>query len=561
MITTGNWRSRESKFFNGGLAPRNGVVLESFWDSDEEIASIVADFTNHAYVFVLRSCFQNTISPETKSQLQKDLRPYNVFEAVQFECNQYNVVKQKISRFIKRHEVVNLGHSILAASISLKQYFPLLSSSPDTDESQIKCYTDIAGMVPCSRAHYGRNIVRNVPCVCWLRFNYRPGMFSRRVSEKVDVMEIKYTLYSVVGVDSDNLEFAYSAPWNRHLKVPMYQNFDEFVDPAEKQDRKYINQLAFYLHNQLVYIPRLPKIPIRFAWIQYIGILREQSTTIVSTKAMNLDVRYHALAKSFIAYDPAQTAKSDLNVKYCFSSDLNHHFIATLQSIPSCPGFFFIVGPGPDKNRDDIFRQGIVHDPYAIYRNRYTCVTEYIDRAVIKYRDPDPYSYTPLYVCSTPGIAVNYNDLLGRNVAAFCYDIGSEDALFYSPPLHDCEIRMKMELDPESVLKLGMVCNVIMAEVRLDTYPPIIYVHPTAILDQVKVDLRNPKTPLPTILVFSEICGAIGLPEPAINKIPRLNNEFYAIVQFRKILDNYQLRPYVVRVAREFEAKNFIILK
>lgn len=119
MACTGNWRSRESKFFNGGLAPRNGVVLESFWDSDEEVASIVADFTNHVYVFVLRSCFQNTISPNTFSQLQKDLRPYNVFEPVQFECNQYNVVKQKISRYIKRYEVINLGHSVLAVSYLL----------------------------------------------------------------------------------------------------------------------------------------------------------------------------------------------------------------------------------------------------------------------------------------------------------------------------------------------------------------------------------------------------------------------------------------------------------
>lgn len=83
--------------------------------------------------------------------------------------------------------------------------------SPDTDESQIKCYTDIAGVVPCNRAHYGRNIVRNVPCICWLRFNYRPGMFSRKITDNMEIMEIRYTLYSVIGVDSDNLEFAYSA--------------------------------------------------------------------------------------------------------------------------------------------------------------------------------------------------------------------------------------------------------------------------------------------------------------------------------------------------------------
>lgn len=105
----------------------------------------------------------------------------------------------------------------------------------------------------------------------------------------------------------------------------MYQDFDEFADPTEKQDRKYINRLAYYLHNQLIYIPQLPKISIRFAWIQYIGVLREQNTTIVSTKAMNLDVRYHALAKLFIAYDPAQTHRPDLNAEYRFSKDLGHH--------------------------------------------------------------------------------------------------------------------------------------------------------------------------------------------------------------------------------------------
>lgn len=63
----------------------------------------------------------------------------------------------------------------------------------------------------------------------------------------------------------------------------------------------------------------------------------------------------------------------------------------------------------------------------------------------------------------------------------------------------------------------------------------------------------------PTILVFSETCGAVGLPESAINKIPGLMNEFYAIVQFHKVLNDFQLRPYVVRVAREFDAKNFKI--
>lgn len=152
--------------------------------------------------------------------------------------------------------------------------------------------------------------------------------------------------------------------------------------------------------------------------------------------------------------------------------------------------------PGSDRERDGMIRQGIVHDPFAMYRNQYSYVAEYIDQAVIKYKDPDPYSYTPLYICPSPGAAVNYNDLLGRNVASFCYDIRDEEALFYSPPLHDCDIRMKIDLDPEKALKLGMVCNVVIAEVQLGNYPPIVYVHPTAILDQLKVDLRNTKTPL-----------------------------------------------------------------
>jgi len=387
----------------------------------------------------------------------------------------------------------------------------------------------------------------------------------------METVEIKYTLYSVVGVDSDNLEFAYSAPWNRHLRVPMYQEFDEFADFTEKQDRKYINQLAYYLHNQLVYVPRLPKISIRFAWIQYIGVLRERCTDIVSTKAMNLDVRYHALSQMFIAYDPAQTSRPDLNVQYRFSKDLSHHFITALLSIPPCPGFFFIVSPGSDGERNSMFRQGIVHDPYAIYRDRYSYVVEYIDQVIIKYKDPDSYSYTPLYICPTPGIAVNYNDLLGRNVTAFCYDIENQEALFYSPALHDCDVQMRIDLDPGRSLKLGMVCNVVVADVQLDSHPPIVYVHPTAILDQFKVDLGTTKTPLfymtlkvirePTILVFSETCGAIGLPESAINKIPGSMNEFCAIVQFRKSLNDFQLRPYVVRVARELDARNFEILK
>ena len=143
-----------------------------------------------------------------------------------------------------------------------------------------------------------------------------------------------------------------------------------------------------------------------------------------------------------------------------------------------------------------MIRQGIVHDPYAIYRSQYSYVAEHTDQVIIKYKDPDPYSYTPLYICPTPDTAVNYNDLLGRNVAAVCYDIRDEEAFFYSPPLHDCDVRMAMNLDPENALKLGMVCNVIVAEVQLGTYPPIIYVHPTAILDQFKVDWRNAKTPL-----------------------------------------------------------------
>ena len=63
----------------------------------------------------------------------------------------------------------------------------------------------------------------------------------------------------------------------------------------------------------------------------------------------------------------------------------------------------------------------------------------------------------------------------------------------------------------------------------------------------------------PTVLVFSEACGAVGLPESAISKIPGVVNEFYAIVQFRRILNDFQLRPYVVRVAREFDAGNFKI--
>lgn len=99
----------------------------------------------------------------------------------------------------------------------------------------------------------------------------------------------------------------------------MYKDEFEFLDAAEDSKRKYINQLGYRLGGPFILIPALPRLSIRLAYITFVGVLRESNTRIQPGNAVNVDVKNHPLMGCYIAVDPAQTSRSNLDATISYN--------------------------------------------------------------------------------------------------------------------------------------------------------------------------------------------------------------------------------------------------
>lgn len=63
------------------------------------------------------------------------------------------------------------------------------------------------------------------------------------------------------------------------------------------------------------------------------------------------------------------------------------------------------------------------------------------------------------------------------------------------------------------------------------------------------------------MMAFDYVIGAVGMIEEVVEKVPGLKNHFYSIVKFhsftKKLENDIQLRPYVLRVSREGDERKF----
>ena len=234
-----------------------------------------------------------------------------------------------------------------------------------------------------------------------------------------------------------------------------------------------------------------------------------------------------------------------------------------MKAVPRCPGFF--------ASSD---RQAIVHDPYGVLAYYYAS-NDVIQNVKVRYADPDPYSYTTLYVSerNSPPLEDIVDPLLltkaKSKISGFCISPN----VFYSPALHNYDITPLKdsgadELNPGDwyILFLQMydeatktfyatfeksrASRIPTKLIRKEKYQVSGFSTSKIIpaIFQFLMELEILRTPI--LMVCHPQVGAIGFNEALKTKVPPIKPFAICIVEFHQKPSNqecrYQNRGYVV---------------
>uniref|UniRef100_A0AC34QZH3 Uncharacterized protein n=1 Tax=Panagrolaimus sp. JU765 TaxID=591449 RepID=A0AC34QZH3_9BILA len=437
-MVKGRTGSREAELFQGQSKVKTGVVVFANANAEDDIRNVVADFCRHRYVFVLNSCFFPRINASTRSQFYKDETAYLTLENVQYECDENNICRESISRYTKLLEVKYFKNKTMAIKC-------LCVISPDG-----KCFTDKVKDVPRDPKIIAQNITRNVTFSCWLCFDWTPESVSVQVLGDQVPGEIEYHFGDFIAVEPEHFDLADHAPWNSletTLSSSSYMENDIglALQFAEEPDRAPISDvLAYFVYDNIVYVPSCPNFAIRLAWHKYTKVFdKEVVTSVKNGYPLKVDFQYNHVIKKHVVFS-AQIDTSYGAIKAdLFSDGVDVQFlIMTLRPIEFCPGFFYCIGTGFDRSP-----YGVVHDPFGYLAPLYhrqpeddeiICNTEDIEDVLVRYADPDGCSYTPLYVYSVSQPEITPDALLEEDpmLQLFCLAKG----IYYNPGFHNYNI-------------------------------------------------------------------------------------------------------------------------
>uniref|UniRef100_A0A914XZI8 Uncharacterized protein n=1 Tax=Panagrolaimus superbus TaxID=310955 RepID=A0A914XZI8_9BILA len=364
--------SRECRYFNSELNVRNGVVVECNSNNADIIVHTIADFTQHQCVYSLRTCFKTRQTVETRSQLYKDERPYEVFDNVNFEADQYNIVHEKVARNQKKWECFNMGNDVFAVK-------DVCVFSRDTPR---KCYSELAGtIVPYTEGIEKEILTANVPFDCYLQFSFTP---SNKVNlDNPAIFPLKYMVHSVEQVNPDRFGLAFKTPW-LNICQPVYEEYDPFnfdVDPDKQQYLPGIK--AYALTGNKVYIPTKPRWCVSLVHNKINSLLMiRNGAQIIPHMPLLVDLRYNDNLNRYIIYNTSVCGGQQLPAT--LTSDKFHR--APLSPVPDCPGYF-------------TFRDiGLVFDKYGQMNSFYSSDRQAKISADFTYVDPDERAYTQLEI-------------------------------------------------------------------------------------------------------------------------------------------------------------------
>uniref|UniRef100_A0A914XYD6 Uncharacterized protein n=1 Tax=Panagrolaimus superbus TaxID=310955 RepID=A0A914XYD6_9BILA len=396
--------SREFSYFNREKNVRNGVVVECNWNKADYIVHTIADFTKHQCVYTLRSCFKTRQNPETRSQFYKDERPYEVFENVNFEADEYNLVPEKVARNQKKWECSNMGNDVFAVR-------DVCIFSRDTPR---KCYSELAGIiVPYNDGIADEILTANVPFDCFLQFSFTP---SNNVNlDNPAVFSLQYKVHSIEQVNPEQFGLAFKTPWLKFTQ-PVYEDYDPFNLGSDPEKLKLLPGIKGYaLTGNKVYIPSRPRWSVSLAHNKITSLLKiHQCAQIKPHMPLLLDVRYNDNINRYIVYDA--TARGEKEFPATLTKDRFHQ--ALLSPVPDCPGYF-------------TFRDiGLVFDKYGRMVSFYSSDRQAKINADFTYVDPDERAYTQLEIRRV----YDKNDIDLMAVTFEGFYIGNNE--FYCPFLH-----------------------------------------------------------------------------------------------------------------------------
>ncbi|KAE9549178.1 hypothetical protein FO519_007610 [Halicephalobus sp. NKZ332] len=417
--------SREATFFlSGGPVPNTGVVVCTNFDRSHEICMVVADFTRNQYVYCLKSCLGNRLNPQTRSQFYKDECPYQALENVQFMPDEKNIVRKEVARYIKKWEVTTL----LNGHMAVKCYCVISKDG--------QCYTNVAGLVPCDESVVGRNITKNVTYYCWLGFNWDPqSVFLEELGSQIPG-KIRYWLEELLEVAPNEFDFAKHTPWNKGRPSDATYFVDEITGIVSRNDvttdeAPIADVLAFFLFDNLLYVPSSPRFTVRLAWHKCTGIFKSEFDDILSMTSLKVDMKYNSLLRQHIVFcSSLEKYISPLHGTVTRDPLEGCYIVMDLRAVPRCPGFF--------ASSD---RQAIIHDPFGVLAYYYTS-NDYVPNIKVKYADPDPCSYTTLYVSESNGLPSEdvVDPSLLTKVNSKISGLCISPNVFYSPALHNYDI-------------------------------------------------------------------------------------------------------------------------
>uniref|UniRef100_A0AC34F232 Tudor domain-containing protein n=1 Tax=Panagrolaimus sp. ES5 TaxID=591445 RepID=A0AC34F232_9BILA len=366
--------SRECSYFNSERNVRNGVVVECNWNKSDYIAHTVADFTTHECVYILRTCFKTRENPENRSQFYKDERPYEVFENVNFEADEVNVVHEKVARNQKKWECFNMGNDVFA----VKDVCIFSRDAP------FLCYSELAGrVVPYNEEISDEVLCPFVPFDCFLQFNFTS---SDRVNlDHPVIFPLTYKVHSLEQVNPDRFDLALKTPWLR-LNQPVYQEYDPFNTASDPEKEKHLPGIkAYALTGDKVFVPSKPRWCISLAFSKISSLLKvKHRAEIQPHMPLLVDVRYNKNLNRFIIYETSACNGQDLPATVTNAG--NHR--AHISPVLDCPGYFTL---------GDL---ALVFDKYGQLAPYYSALRQTKILVDFNYIDPDERAYTPLEVCS-----------------------------------------------------------------------------------------------------------------------------------------------------------------